>query len=168
MSIITYNDFKGEQNIPNADSEGVIDNLQWFIDKYEPKFLRSLLGVDLANEFIAGLKIDPIDPKWVTLRDETDIKEMLICYIWYWYDRDLVTTTTGTGRVKSKNENSFNACSVDKQNKSWNDMVNLARLFDLSTTDYPNYVRPYWRRYNYWYDGCGVNEIYYFNNALNI
>ena len=52
MSIITIADFKGERNIAGTENSGTRENLQSFIDKYEPKFLKKLLGSALANEFI--------------------------------------------------------------------------------------------------------------------
>lgn len=180
MSIITYTDFQGEQTIAETSNEGVRENLQWFIDEYEPEFLRALLGDVLAKEFVTGLvpvpvepptdpvTYLPIDPKWIALRDETDLKRMIVCYVYYWYMDNAATLTSGTGEVKPKNENSKSVSNWDKQVKAWNKMVKMVRLFNLSTTDYPNYSRPFWSHYSYWWPTCPVNEIYYFKNTLNI
>lgn len=180
MSIITIADFRGEQNVAQQSNAGVRENVQGFIDKYEPIFLKKLLGSALANEFVAGLvpvpvepatdpvTFEPTDPKWLFLRDDTDLKPMLVDYVYYWYIRDQVTFTAGTGEVKAKNENSVRVSSVDKQVKAWNEMVSMARGFDLDVAIYPDYTKPYWNRWHSWDYGCPVNEIYYPINSLNI
>jgi len=180
MSIITYTDFKGEQTIADISNQGVMENLQWFIEEYEPQFLNLLLGDVLAAEFVAGLVLvpvdpptdpatyEPIDPIWLALRDETELKRMLVCYIYYWYMENASTLTAGTGEVKAKNENSRSVSNWGKQVKAWNKMVQKARAFDLSTDTYPDYVKPYWRKYPFWWPTCPVNEIFYFKNTLNL
>ena len=168
MAIITIHDFKGERNIAQKDNPGVQELVDYFIEKYEYKFLKSLLGKTLADEFLAGLLEDPIDSKWTELRDGTDLKEMLVDYVYFFYMENMTTTTAGTGENKAKNENSTVAGNWDKNVKAWNDMVKMTRLFDLSTETYPDFKRVYWRTYDYWYCGCSVDEIYYYKNTLNI
>lgn len=177
MSIITYTDFKGEQNIAGLSNKGTQESLQLFIDEYEPKFLKSLLGNALAEEFITGLagSGDPvvIDPVWVSLRDMPALKTMLVCYVYYWYVRDAVTLTTGTGETKPANENSTVVSSVNKQVKAWNKMVDLAREFTLDTTVYPSYSEnPYaWGNTYKWgiLQSWGPkNDIYHRINSLNL
>lgn len=169
MTILKPSDFNGgEQAIADLSNEGARQNLQVFIDEYEIVFLRELLGLSLANEFYAGLQEDPIDQKWIDLRDTTDIKSMLKCYVYYWFIRNKITLTTGTGEVKPANENSYVTSAGEKLTRAWNKMSRNARLFDLSLTDYPTYYRPYWRCYYSWFYGCGVSEIYYPINTMNI
>jgi hypothetical protein len=177
MSIITIADFRGEQSIAQHSNAGVRENVQGFIDKYEPIFLKKLLGSVLANEFVAGLvpvpvepatdpvTYEPIDAKWLFLRDDTDLKAMLVDYVYYWYIRDQVTFTAGTGEVKAKNENSVLVSSVDKQVKAWNEMVSMAREFDLDVAIYPDWSREWYNHGNWLF--C-TPDIYLFINSLNI
>jgi hypothetical protein len=181
MSIITIADFKGEQNVAQSNNPGVRENLQGFIDKYEPKFLAMLLGSALAKEFVTGLVLVPvvpatdpvtyvpIDPKWLYLRDDTTLKAMLVDYVYYWYIRDQVTFTSGTGEVKAKNENSSAASSVGKQVMAWNEMADMAREFTLDLAVYPNYSKPYthWV-YGYGYYSHSIPDIFLHINSLNI
>lgn len=168
MSIITYTDFKGEQNIAGTENIGTRENLQLFIDKYEREFLKELLGSVLYNQFVSGLAVLPNpDPKWIALRDEFDLKQMIVCYVYYWYIQNQTTLTASVGEVKPNNENSMAAQSWDKQVKSWNEMVKMTRFFDLDTTVYPDFVRTWWRNYDYWFCGCPVSEIYYYKNTLD-
>ena len=182
MSIIVPSDFKGENTIAQvaANVGGVTNTVQVFIDKYEPKFLKELLGTTLALEFINGLipvpvdpptdpiTYEPIDPKWTALRDETDLKPMLIDYIYYWYIRNEVTSTAGMGEVKGKTDNATRTSSTDKLCRAWNEMSQMARFFDLSTTVYPDFKRQYWRNVYSWFYGCGISDIFYPINNSNI
>lgn len=167
MSIIAPIDFKGERTIPQLEQSHVRDNVQWFIDKYEPKFLTELLGATLYGEFKTGLTQQPIDPKWLSLRDETDLKSMIVDYVYYWYIRNWVTITAGVGEVKGKSDNATQVSSADKMVSSWNEMAKMARLFDLNTETYPNWHRVYWRN---WYFGCHwhLPDIYRDINSMNI
>jgi len=163
-TIISPAIFKGEITIAQTENNFMVTNVQEFIDKYEPKFLKKLLGVTLANDFVNGLAVEPIEAKWLALRDETDLKEMIANYVYYFYKRDETTQSGGISEVKPKGANSTVTNSIDKQVRAWNEMVGMTRLFDLDTTVYPDYVRVYWRR---WYRGCEVDDIYYPINSLN-
>jgi len=170
MSIITPSIFVGDIDIPqSANYHENGGNLQYFIDKYEKKFLIELFGVIFYNEMINGLALPDIDPdkaKWVAIVDETDLKEMIADYVYYQWKIDETTQSTGISEVKPKAENANVTNSIDKQVKIWNEMVGMVRLFDLSTTTYPNFVRKYWRRWNNWFFECDVPEIYYHKNTL--
>ncbi|KIO75579.1 hypothetical protein TH53_19770 [Pedobacter lusitanus] len=172
MSIITYNDFKGEQNIAAISNIGIRESLQVFIDEYEPLFLESLLGDALAAEFVAGLALAPIDPKWLFLRDNTSLKKMLVCCVYYHYRQNEITLTSGTGEVKSKNENSNPVNVIDKCTKSWNNMVHMARKFTLDRSIYPDYPHrnTVWV-YEMWGNYCNrsrIDNIYEFKNSLGL
>lgn len=185
MTIISPTDFRGQQNIPGISNPGTFQNVKIFIDKYEDKFLKELLGASLAAEFIAALvpvevvpatnpiTYVPILPKWLYLRNQTDLKPMLINYIYYWYIRNEVTFTAVTGEAKTENENSTRVSSVDKQFRAWNEMVDMARSFTLDLAIYPNYVVPVINEYfGYgWYSfhsRCRVKDIYIKISALNL
>lgn len=168
MSIITPADFNAENSIGQREQPAVASLIQGFIDKYEPLFLKKLLGIDLYNEFVAGLAADPIDAKWLYLRDDTEIKPMLVNYIYYYYLRNQTTLSAGISEVKPKAENARPVSSVDKQVRAWNEMVLAVRPFTLDTSVYPSYVRPHFHLYMYWYSGCPVSDIYFTINSLNI
>lgn len=168
MSIITPTAFKAQNSIAQREQPAVAALIQEFIDKYEPLFLKKLLGIDLYNEFIAGLAEDPIDSKWISLRDDTELKNMLVNYVYYWYMRNQSTLSAGISEVKPKAENATPVSSVDKQVRAWNEMVLAVRPFTLDVSIYPLYVRPPFHMYRYWYEGCPVSDIYFTINSLNI
>jgi hypothetical protein len=47
--------FNGEINIPNVDQDSVLQNINWFINKYEPEFLQKVFGYSFYKTFIAGI-----------------------------------------------------------------------------------------------------------------
>lgn len=69
MSLINSSYFNVNLQVPQLQQKAVTDSLQVFIDKYEPEFLIGVLGYDLYLNFVAGLAEDPIDAKWLFLRD---------------------------------------------------------------------------------------------------
>lgn len=171
MSIIAPSIFVAEIAIAQSENPYVDTNIQSFIDKYERKFLRDeLFGATFYAEILSGLALldtNPAKAKWISLRDETDLKQMIANYVYYWYKRNETTLSAGISEVKPKAQNSDVTNSIDKQVRAWNEMVHMVRLFDLSTTTYPNWVRKYWRNYGCWYYGCEISEIYYFKNTLD-
>lgn len=179
MSIITPADFKAQNAIAQRELPHVAALIQEFIDKYEPMFLKKLLGLTLYDQFVTGLIPIPVEPPtdpvtyepipeiWLALRDDMDLKPMIVNYVYFWYMENANTSTTGSSEVKAKNENSVPVSNWDKRVRAWNEMAALVRLFDLSTVDYPDYVRPYWARYSCWFKNCGIDEIFYYKNTLN-
>jgi len=61
--------YKGDIALPNINKD--VDSFYKFVNQYEKAVLISLLGYTLYAEFIDGLSIEPIDPKWLALRDGT-------------------------------------------------------------------------------------------------
>lgn len=123
MSIVVPADFIGDVNIPNTGDTylGTDSNVQFFIDKYTPIFLESLLGYDLYQLYLAGIAADPIDPKWTNI--QTIAKPLLLNYIYYWFKRDEYTYSSGIGESKTKGENSTMVSPGFKMQSRWNEMV---------------------------------------------
>lgn len=179
MSIITPAAFVVDLTIAQTENPYMVTNVQGFIDKYEPKFLRALLGLPLYTEFVNGLIPVPVDPttdpetfepipqKWIDLRDNTDLKDMITSYVYYWYKRNETTKSMGISEAKPKAENATVTNSVEKQVKSWNEMAEMARLFDLDASVYQGWVKANWFLNCYWHSRCRVSEIYYPINDKN-
>lgn len=173
MSIISPADFVGNYTIAQRDTPAVSENLQWFINEYENKFLRALLGVNFANEFITGLAADPIEAKWTNIVNNTDLKSMITAYVYYWFQRNQATKTMGISEGKPKAENATPVSPAFKMASAWNGMVDKAREFNLDVTIYPDYVKQFRygaHKYNgyWWYNGFVVSEIFYYINDSNI
>lgn len=70
MSLIDPSFFDGELNIANTDETSVLSVLQNYIDKYEPAYLKLLLGSTLYASLIAGLAMDPVPAEWANLKNQ--------------------------------------------------------------------------------------------------
>ena len=129
--------FKGEIVIPNLNSVGngissqiASSNLELllsFIDKYEKRFLVSLLGSCCADEFYKEIEKGELSGKWLDLKnklvDETLKISPIANYVYYWYRRNDVSITTGIGEMETDSDNSVRVSSALKMCRAWNEMV---------------------------------------------
>lgn len=156
-NVVTYTDFTGENHIAQLSQSPVSDSLERFIDKYEPKLLRRLLGVDMYNDLIAGIFVvppAPIDQKWIDLIEGADygspvsewvgLKYLIVDYVYYYFQQDYNVHTIQVGVAKPKSENSVAASPVQKMVRAWNEFVDwtcdMHRFIKANADDYPNYV----------------------------
>lgn len=141
--IITTNIFQGELTIGQITDPVVSDKVQLFIDEYEPEFLKKLLQNNLYNAFIDGLSQDPIEQRWIDLKET--VTPMIACYVYYWYMRNSKTQTMGIGEVRINPELSTNINPSEKMAFIWNKMVDKVIEFikTLDKTVYPEYNNNY-------------------------
>lgn len=144
--IIDSTYFIGEINIAQLGQPHVVENLQIFIDKYEKKYLQKVLGKELTDLFLAGLKENPVIERWTNLLDklQSDDKISPIAnFIYYHYCLSEHTFRGGYGDQLPKAENSEVITPNYKIVKAWNEMIELTN--DLvkwvkDSNDYPEYV----------------------------
>lgn len=172
--IIDTTYFQGDTNIAQLGQLAVQEKVDTYIHKYETIYLESVLGYALNKAFQAGLLIDPIDPKWLSLRDGgeyidrhgrlnkwagfTNIDNSPISYyVYYEYVRSEAKYLTGTGGVIPNNENAQHASPIELQVRAFNSMVRQNReLIDFimaNPGDYAEYG-PY-HFYHYWRNWYG-------------
>ena len=126
MATITQpSDYKGEYRINNS----CFDDLQLFIDKYEPYYLVRLLGADLKALFYADLTVttpqvaqtSPYTELFLPFEiDNSDclyisegIKTMLVQLIYFHYTREQGHKNTQSGTINVNAENSVKALSFN-------------------------------------------------------
>lgn len=56
--------FTGLINVANRDKPEIAENLDFFINHYEEKFMTAALGKSFYDLFLSGLVDDPIDQRW--------------------------------------------------------------------------------------------------------
>lgn len=118
----------------------VLADLQLMIDEKEPEVLTKLLGYSLYKAFTEGLAEDPIDQRWIKLKDGAEytdqrgnlqkylgIKPIITRFVYYWNIRQKETNTTGIGESKNTAENAVRSNSSQKQATAWNDMVKAVK-----------------------------------------
>lgn len=171
MSIVAPADFIGEQNIPNVDKPATAENLQWFIDEYEPSLLEAVMGPSLYADYLAGVALDPIPQKWIDIQNNADLKRSIVCLVFYYWLSNEIAYTSGIGVQKAKGENSVSVGTWDKQVKSWNTMVKRlykvrefidAGDYDVFYTDLPQYV------WELPFVNCNRPEYFVPKNTLNL
>lgn len=170
MPLIDASYFIGGINLPNISQPAVLENLDVFINKYEKKFLKLLLGDALYDLFIAGIAEDPIAEIWTDLKsllvNSQDKESPIANYVYYYYTRDRATQTVGMGEVKPSGENGSIASPVTKQVRAWNEMVDFVRGFELDMEIYPEWVKPC--EYSHYPYRWALNEIYHKINSLGL
>jgi len=156
MSIISTSDFINSLTIPTPDEV----NLQGFIDEYESKGLKEILGYSLNKDFQAGLSESSVPQKWIDLRDGVEFvynsetkyfvgaKEMILRYVYFFVLRNIQSYVTDSGVKVAQTENSTFGNSANKQAPAWNYMSNenilLNEFITATNTDtadtYENYT----------------------------
>ena len=122
--------FVGEFLIPNISGTShpaVTSNLadlNWFIAKYEPVFLKEIMGETMYAEFVAGLAVGSPAAKWTELRDQlwdsTNKISPVAAYIWYAYRQNNVTQSGAFGETTANTENASVSSSKRKLIDAWN------------------------------------------------
>ena len=116
--IVTISDFVGKYQLHSGTY--VTANIQAYIDKYEPKYLRELFGAELYTDFMSDLDQQTNEPKSPNFRYvyfpfaedvnvfqmlvSEGIKEMLLGFIYFEYSKDLQNQMTPYGNVQNKSE----------------------------------------------------------------
>jgi hypothetical protein len=124
----------------------------------ELQFLKELLGKDLRDAFLAGLNDDPIEQKWIDLRDKIYDSANKISpvanYVYYFYIDP--TKMTDVGIAIAKSDNLINVSPLIRQVEVWNDMADLnleivewldenSDVYEIDDIEYPrdNWAKDY-------------------------
>lgn len=102
---------------PAGPAPKIISDIQAYIAKYEPRFLRMLLGAEVADR----LKDYPeVLPLLVHADNGTSV---IAKYIYFYYSRDHMTFNTVVGEKLKNTENSTRTSPTHRLVRVWNDMV---------------------------------------------
>jgi len=154
--IIDTGYFFGEINIAQLGQPEVQENVNFFIKKYEKRFLLNYFGIELMNE-INTENLSPTDPEiakilngaffsysdkaydWVGLKN-IDKFSPIANYVFYYFAKDMITSQEGVGEVFGKAENAVMASPDDRCVKAWNDMIEMLEPLDLLIRSYSKRV----------------------------
>jgi hypothetical protein len=113
---VTIADF----NTPYQINLALVNDFELFVEKYQAKVLKQLLGIKFYKAFEQGLAEQTVEERWEKLRDGDiykigvhtfewkGMKEMLIPYLWAMYQRAIYIDNI-QGSSISKVENSLPA-----------------------------------------------------------
>jgi len=135
IPFLSVNYFVGELQIPNLTGSAPavtprVNELLWFIKKYEPEFLELLLGEDLYLEFSAGIAATTPEAKWTTLKNKIYQIDSVngiymspaAAYVYYHFMRNSQTATTSVGEIKPGKHAAVNVTNTMKMVSAWDDM----------------------------------------------
>jgi len=152
---LTVYEIDGSNKIVRTDVQPVLNYAGGLLQSISMDF-----GV-IPNGELVMYANSVIDDRWLTLSNDTELKYMLTCYVYYWLTRDGVSFNSATGVVKADNQNSTPRDARDKMVKAWNDMWEQVLMYQVDMTIYPEF-----ERFTRW--GCAWREIYSPINSLNI
>lgn len=157
--LIVKDDFIGRF----ALSKSIEDTIDSYIDEFEEKYLRDMLGVELFKLFKADVSAYlPSSPIYQTIFDPISMdynhsvihsrgmKTMLLGFIYWEYIRATKYKHTGTGMIVDVNEVSREADFSEvflyaRYNESINDYKAIQIYIENNLTDYPDYNGQYKR-----------------------
>lgn len=105
------------------------NTLEWFIAKYEPEFLKHLLGNALYKAFIEGMAEPEPLQIWIDLRDQIYTTSgnfkfsPAANYVYFFAMRQAVSETAMSGEVRHKPDFAGNISPARKMASAWNDMI---------------------------------------------
>jgi len=161
MNLIDHTYFQKRLTAIPTIKEEVLQDLNDHIEKYEPEYLYSVLGVDLTDEFLAAIEAGSTDQRWLDLLNgvvfeyndikykwggfNNTIKESPIAYyVMNYFIRSNNTLFTGIGTVTSNSENSDRSGPTVKLVDVWNKMVEqneiLVLFIESRYSDYSTYA----------------------------
>lgn len=102
---------------PAGNAPKIIGDIQAYIAKYEPRFLRMLLGKDVADNIKDY-------PAIVALLAQPDKGTSVIAkYVYFYYSRDHMTFNTVAGEKLKNTESSTRTSPTHRLVRVWNDMA---------------------------------------------
>jgi len=148
-----------EISVPHNTSPNVASVATEAIARYEPRYLKRVLGYTLwkavqaeidsgtytlYSELIEGAEFSfdynghTINTKWEGLVND-ELESPIAYYVYYKYRKEIETINSGLGEKRSKGENSSNASALKKMVDAWNDCVNLTGEQSRYYKRYRNY-----------------------------
>lgn len=113
------------------------DNIQSYIDLYEKKYIRMILGKSMSREFIGYLSSNKNDvSKWEFLKKKLSIKgySPLANYVYFHYVRRCGIKQTPVGTVYASDDKMANPNTL--LISAWNDMVQMnEEIYDFLKSD---------------------------------
>lgn len=148
MTILDATYFQGELSLPGIRRDEVpagivaaittevgVNSLEYFIAKYEPEFLKKLLGKTLYEAFSAGMKEDPIQDKWDELKKALYWAEgkfqfaPAANYVYFYTRADLRSITSPLGEKRGESDYARDIDEAEKLVRAWNNMVDMVKEF---------------------------------------
>ncbi len=142
-----------------SNMDGFIDD---YINKYEPRFMCELLGADLYENFIEGMKAESPLQLWLDLKNALFVESNgfkyspAANYVYFFLVKKMQSVSTGKGEVRLINSTGEDITPYRVMMDAWNDMSYQVKLF------YKNFLCKNWDKYKE-YAKCSINSYLYGN-----
>ena len=122
-------------------------SLQKYINLFEPKYLKRLLGDDLSAAFITGMAATTPDARWTALKsviyDTTEKTSPIANMVWFEWLRDHQTVTTASGMKQVGGSDSVSAVNTQMivriQNDAVDDFQDVYDWLEANEDTYPEW-----------------------------
>ena len=101
---------------PTASAQKIIAEVNSYVRKFEPRFLRALLGDGVAKN------IDQYPELKKRLANPKEGTSVIAKYVYFMYSRDKATFNTIAGEKVKNTENSTRVSAAQRLARVWNDM----------------------------------------------
>lgn len=182
MPIIDYTYFVKKLNLPQTGDTLGRQNIESFIETYEPLYLKKILGYELSKLFMEGIQGsgDP-DQRWIDLLEgkeftyygklnkwmgfsNTDLLSPIANFIYYQFMEESAYDVALVGTSAGDVENATRVSGISKMIDAWNEMSSmnrtLAKFLNANKSIYPEWEGMYQ------YDV--LNELYKFKNSFDL
>ena len=152
--IVIPNRVPSTTTVENAEAT----KLQAFIAKYEPQFVKAILGQELYDLYIEG--IDAETAIYESIRDGGTYDDVygvvqkwegftagmnpIANYIYWYYQKSNASSTTGVGETNASVENGTRTSPNQKMVEAWSEMVDMNRKLHgylyANREDYPTWI----------------------------
>lgn len=157
--LINRSYFQGPLTIGQSDSDAVADELQLFIEDYEPQFLLKLMGRTLYDAFYEGMRGEDPDQRWIKLSRGASFtfdpglsgyggggctqqvefygllsegfSNPIASYVFYWWERFHQVATGGLGKSVQQVVNGVRTNDAHAISAIWNQMGTVILAFYL-------------------------------------
>ncbi len=140
-SLLTISDFVGDRSVPNSGNREVMENLNWFIAKYEPLCLASVLGLNLYDACKAESPIvtdSRIDKLVNGFEDWTGLKQLVLDYVYFYYTKEVTIRNTGKNMVIPQVDYGASITPAQKMVDAWNSLSHGVTDMELFLNDEDN------------------------------
>ena len=149
MIILQTSDFVGFFKL--AISTEITPVLQAYIDRYEAKYIRKLLGINLGNAFIADKSEPTQDPVYAVIEqpfqveddnvnhESLGMKHLLASMVFYHFTVDMQSSHSQSGVIRRALETALQMTSASASRmgeKKWNDSIPTWREIQWYVDEY--------------------------------
>lgn len=175
MAIIDYTAFTLKLGLPQATNTEGRQEIEGYIEQYEPEYLRNALGYDLWKAFSEGIEgSGEPDQRWVDLLEGKEFTHCGKTYKWEGFETTPIqnfvycnirearaSSTMAVSEVVPSSDNSIPVSPLQKMVDAWNRMVDVNNILYMFLQENKD-------TYPEWDSDQKCNRVYQKTNQLGL